>query len=453
MSQSILQIEELRALDERRNLIRIPAEQDVPITPRMRKLIDTPQFQRLSKISQLGLVSKVYPGATHTRSEHSLGVYRIALLFLRQLCCDSRFVERIDDKSATVFLIAALFHDVGHWPFCHPIEDIGIANFPQHEELAVNLLNSSDIQSILESEFSILPEEVSGLLCGKSNLPGAKILSSMLSGPIDIDKMDYLFRDSLHAGVPYGQNFDRQRLIGSLCVNSSGDGLAISEKGKTAAEMMVFARYVMFSEVYWHHAVRSATAMLQRVVYECRETLKENGLFECDDDSFYNVIHEHSKNSKTGVNTVAILNQLFGNTRQLYKRLARYSCFENGEAYERLARKPYCWLVDCSENFAELLSAETEEKIGSAEVIFDAPPVAVEVQFNLEVYFESDRSYRWLSEVSPVVKTLAERQFDDFVKCVRIFVHPRLVSRIPASIDIEQLIMESVKQTETSFSD
>ena len=76
----------------------------------------------------------------------------------------------------------------------------------------------------------------------------------MLSGPIDIDKMDYLARDSLHAGVPYGRNFDQQRLIGSLCLNEAGDGLAITDKGKTAAEMMVFARYVMFSEVYWHHA-------------------------------------------------------------------------------------------------------------------------------------------------------------------------------------------------------
>ena len=91
----------------------------------------------------------------------------------------------------------------------------------------------------------------------------------MLSGPIDIDKMDYLPRDSLHAGVPYGRNFDQERLIGSLCLNEAGDGLAITDKGKTAAEMMVFARYVMFSEVYWHHGVRSATAMLQRAFYLC----------------------------------------------------------------------------------------------------------------------------------------------------------------------------------------
>ena len=102
----------------------------------------------------------------------------------------------------------------------------------------------------------------------------------MLSGPIDIDKMDYLHRDSLHAGVPYGRHFDQQRLIGSLCLNEAGDGLAITDKGKTAAEMMVFARYVMFSEVYWHHGVRSATAMLQRAFFLLHGTLDLERCFD-----------------------------------------------------------------------------------------------------------------------------------------------------------------------------
>ena len=101
----------------------------------------------------------------------------------------------------------------------------------------------------------------------------------MLSGPIDIDKMDYLFRDSLHAGVPYGRHFDQQRLLGSLCLNQAGDGLAITDKGKTAAELMVFARYVMFSEVYWHHGVRAATAMLQRAFYLLHGALDLDALF------------------------------------------------------------------------------------------------------------------------------------------------------------------------------
>ncbi len=91
-------------------------------------------------------------------------------------------------------------------------------------------------------------------------------MRGLLSGPIDIDKLDYLQRDSLHAGVPYGRNFDQRRLLSSMCVGPTGRDIGITVKGKTAAEMMVFSRYVMFSEVYWHHAVRSGTAMLQRLV-------------------------------------------------------------------------------------------------------------------------------------------------------------------------------------------
>ena len=106
------------------------------------------------------------------------------------------------------------------------------------------------------------------------------MMRSILSGPIDIDKMDYLDRDSLHCGVPYGRHFDKQRLIQSLLVNEAGDGLALSAKGKTAAELMVFARYVMFSEVYWHHAVRSATTMFARCFFELRQNFDLKSFFQ-----------------------------------------------------------------------------------------------------------------------------------------------------------------------------
>ena len=170
----------------------------------------------------------------------------------------------------------------------------------------------------------------------------------MLSGPIDIDKMDYLFRDSLHAGVPYGRNFDQQRLIGSLCLNEAGDGLAMTDKGKTAAELMVFARYVMFSEVYWHHGVRAATAMLQRAFYLLHGALDLDALFRMTEQELIAELRRRPAaarpaNCSTG---------LFGPTRRLYKRLAQYSFFEQHELYQRLARRPYPWLVACAEQFA-----------------------------------------------------------------------------------------------------
>jgi HD superfamily phosphohydrolase len=264
---TLLDIAEVVELDARRSLIRIPPEIDVPLTRRVRQIVDTADFRRLARISQLGLVSLVYPAAHHTRFEHSLGVFRLALLYLRRLAHDDRFTAAVSPENAEVFLAAALLHDLGHWPFCHPIEDIELPGVPQHELFANSFLLEGEIGDILRNDWGMQPREVVALLSEKPRDTAAQILDSMLSGPIDIDKMDYLFRDSLHAGVPYGRHFDQERLLGSLCLNRGANGLAITEKGRTAAELMVFARYVMFSEVYWHHGVRAATAMFQRAFY------------------------------------------------------------------------------------------------------------------------------------------------------------------------------------------
>src|SRR4029077_4795924 len=154
----------------------------------------------------------------------------------------------------------------------------------------------------------------------KTDTPALRLMRSILSGPIDIDKMDYLERDSLHAGVPYGRNFDRARLIQSLIVNEAGDGLAISSKGKTAAELMVFARYVMFSEVYWHHAVRSATCMFARSFYELHRQMDLPTLFQ---QSEFEVIAE-LRRASAGTSVESLLAGIFGPKRSLYKRVAEF---------------------------------------------------------------------------------------------------------------------------------
>src|SRR5690606_30508744 len=125
----------------------------------------------------------------------------------------------------------------------------------------------------------------------------------------------------------------------------AGDGLAITDKGKTAAEMMVFARYVMFSEVYWHHTVRSATAMLQRAFYLLHHALDLDQLFRLTERPFIDSLFAASADGPAR----ELLDGLFGTSRRLYKRLAQYSLFEEPNLYARLARKPYPWLVHCAE--------------------------------------------------------------------------------------------------------
>ncbi len=443
---AIREIPEVAGLDGYGHLVRIPPEQDVPLTDRVRAIIDTAAFRRLFQVSQTGLVSLIYPAANHSRFEHSLGVYRMALLFLQRLSHDPRFAEAVSPRDAERFLLAALLHDLGHWPFCHPIEDMGLPEIPHHEAFAERFLQSGELAELLRDQWRIEPAEVCALLNHEPQSRADKILTSMLSGPIDIDKLDYLTRDSLHAGVPYGRNFDQHRLICSLCLNEAGDGLAITEKGKTAAEMMVFARYVMFSEVYWHHGVRSATAMLQRAFYRLRDKVDLQQLLQLGDAAFIQTLREAARGGPAG----PILDGLFGETRQLYKRVAQYSYFEDREVYERLARRPFPWLVRCAERFARLASAATSQAITADKVLFDAPPAAREVEFRVPVLFLKANRYRALGEISPVVRTLAREQFDDYVKRVRLFASAEVAATLRNLPELPRLLHRAADETDAN---
>lgn len=445
MPDSLLDLAEIRGLHgAAAGLVRIPPGVDVPITPRVRQLIDAPEFRRLAQISQLGLVSLVYPAANHTRQEHSLGVYRTAIEYLQSLAADERFAAAIRPQDAELFLVAALLHDLGHWPFCHPIEDIRLPQTPDHELFANSFVLEGDIADTLRDEWGVAPRDVVALLSGKPTDRRGRILQSLLSGPIDVDKADYLVRDSLHAGVPYGQHFDRTRLIRSLCLNEAGDGLAITEKGKTAAEMMVFARYVMFSEVYWHHAVRSATAMFQRAFFAVYRGVDLDALFRLPEGPFLAALNEAAGDGPAA----ELLAGLFGPTRRLYKRLTQYSLFESPELYGRLARRPYPWLVRCSEELAAGLSRALSRIVAPHEVLFDAPPTELEVEFDVEVRDTRSGVSRRLGEISPMVKTLAREQFDDYVKRVRVLVHPRLAEEARGLRGLQGMIHEAIDRAD-----
>ena len=395
---------------------------DIPVTRRVLRLIDTPVFQRLKSISQLGLVSQVYPAAHHTRFEHSLGVYRNCLLFVRQLSWDERFAAKVNADDIEALLLAALFHDVGHWPFCHPIEDMDLEGLPRHESLASDWLAHESVVQCVDADWNTSIDRVVRIINKQGDNETDRLLASILSGPIDIDKFDYLYRDSLHAGVPYGQNFDSRRLIRSLCLNEAGDRLAITRKGRTAAELMVFARYVMFSEVYWHHAVRSATSMLQRAFFRNKEFdwVPEFLLGESE------FVSRWRERLEPGSNPSRMLDGLFGEGRKLFKRAANFSFVDHEELYRSLAQQPYTSLVEIGER----LGKEISGSLSSDDILIDAPPVKLEVQFNVDVYDSRDDSWRPLGEVSPVVHTLAKKQFDDYVKQVRIFVRPEVASEL-----------------------
>ncbi|RPI86836.1 MAG: HD domain-containing protein [Planctomycetaceae bacterium] len=441
MPVPLLEIPEIARLEAGQGLVRIPDQQDVPFTPRVRAIVDTAEFRRLASITQLGLVSRIYPGAMHTRFEHALGVFHNALRYLAQLSRDTRFRAAVDVHSAEVLLCAALLHDLGHWPFCHPIEDMSLAELPSHERHASEFLTPGrELAQVLESEWNVAPAEVLDVLAARTDSTPLRIVRSILSGPIDIDKMDYLERDSLHCGVPYGRNFDKNRLIQSLVLNEAGDGLALSYKGKTAAELMVFARYVMFGEVYWHHAVRSATCMFARAFYELRSGLDLHELLQHTEAD---VIHELRERGR-GTRAEPLLEGIFGPRRRIYKRVLEATLHQNRALHDQLSRRPFEFLVRTSARFAEVLSAKLGIALSPCDILIDAPPGHREIEFKVDIFFPKEQAYRPLQEVSPVVRALAGTQFDDYVKRVRLFAAPQVARSIAAIPDLTELLAQSV---------
>src|SRR6185295_15683301 len=238
-------------------VIRDPLWNNIRVEPLALELIDTPVFQRLRYVRQLGLAFLVYPGAGHSRFEHALGAYHLARLALAILS-ERGDLKNIDPSLQAEVKAAMLLHDIGHYPFSHALEEIGA---PNHEEVARPMITEGAVAKLLRKELGAkAPERIMDLICGKSDSP----LQGLISGSLDLDKIEYLRRDALMCGVPYGE-IDEERLLNAMTV-VEGKVIGIREKGLSAVESLLFAKYQMYRNVYWHHAVRSATAMYKRLV-------------------------------------------------------------------------------------------------------------------------------------------------------------------------------------------
>ena len=259
-------------LENRGKAIRDPVWGYIYVPEPVLYLIDTEDFQRLRNITQLGFVHLVYPGARHSRFEHSLGVYHLAKQFLVRLLRSEPPLE-LDDEDIRIFVAATLLHDIGHYPFSHSLEEL-TSFFVHHEERARHLIMDpkGSIYPILEKEFGVDPVHVANVIDYRNKrcaIPRRDLLlANILSGTLDPDKVDYLLRDALFCGVPFGESVNRDRLIASIKFDPSHKRLAITNKGVSAVEALIFANYLTYRNVYWHHSVRSATAMFKRAVQD-----------------------------------------------------------------------------------------------------------------------------------------------------------------------------------------
>ncbi len=245
------------------NIIRLRTDTDEGEL--MMRLIDTPEFQRLRRIKQLGLGLYTYQGAEHSRFTHSLGAFHLMTRVLDRLAEKHAIAE--DDRAAA--RAAALLHDVGHGSFSHVMEKV--LGF-HHEAWTVQVVLSeeTEIGQLLRAHSPGLPEKVAAIIEGRFQ-PAA--LAQLVSSQLDVDRMDYLLRDSLMTGAKYGI-YDLEWIINALAIDEEGDRIYVAARGLYAVEEYLQARYYMFRQVYFHRTLRSAEAVLRSVLRRALQLLE-----------------------------------------------------------------------------------------------------------------------------------------------------------------------------------
>jgi HD superfamily phosphohydrolase len=247
----------------------------------------------LRYIRQVGHSFLVYPGATHTRFEHALGAYHLTRRAIASLE-DLGELAPATPEDCLAVRMAALLHDIGHYPFSHALEEAG---FPSHEALGTARLGEGELgERLLEIGGRDFSGVVGQLISGSSSNP----LQGLISGSIDLDKVDYLSRDARMCGVPYG-TVDVDRLLSSLTLVEAQPGrweVGVQEKGVSALESLLFAKYQMYRNVYWHHAVRSATCMFKRAVRDAvrRGSVTVDYIARATDDGLMELLVDHDGN-------------------------------------------------------------------------------------------------------------------------------------------------------------
>lgn len=356
------------------------------------ELADTPRMQRLRRIHQLGTGSLVYPGANHTRFEHSLGAYHLAGLAARAL--------GVSDEDRKSLQAAALLHDIGHGPFSHTSDPL-YRDFLQktHEDVTVEALQKGAIPDILVRH-GVDPQRVVRLIRGESGL------GALVSGDLDVDRMDYLVRDSHYTGVNIG--VDLARLVGDMVLTPQG--LAIRADSLTAAEMLLVTRLQMYASVYFHKTLRVAERMIERAFRLALDAgeMKPEELTRMD-DAAATMLLRHSK-------TDAWRLMLFVDQRKLYKVALEEPMGDfREEALADLAR---------SEPAQRRLEEEIAQGLGLAprEVIVDVPEPPVLPEVDARVLTPDGRVLP-MDEVSSLTRSLGLAQRD----------HWRLRVMVPAS--------------------
>ncbi len=263
--------------------VRDPIWKNISLSPFLLRLVGKACFQKLHGIKQLGPTYLVYPGATHSRLNHSLGVFHIAWRMILHL------LKKYDPPSCTLpgvkaFLCASLLHDLGHYPYAHSLKELDLES---HESLTARRILEEDFARVIAEQTD--PHLVAAIIDPGIDYRGSediRFFRNLLSGVLDPDKLDYLNRDAYFCGVPYGTQ-DVDFILDEIMPHAHG--IAITSKGLIALESILFSKYLMYRSVYWHKTVRIATAMIKKALLMglMNDVIRAQDLYWLDDQAFY----------------------------------------------------------------------------------------------------------------------------------------------------------------------
>lgn len=405
--------------------IRDPLWGHIYLTDALSRLTSSAAFMRLSRIQQLGPSHIVYPGATHTRFAHSIGVYHLARRLMRTLA------ERGADAwtSGTgirSFLAAALLHDVGHFPYTHSLKELPLE---EHEVLSGKIIQSElkDLVGACGADPYMCAAIVdTSLDCTKD--PETAFYRKLLSGVLDPDKLDYLNRDARSCGVPYGAqdvDFTYSRLL-----PHPERGVDIDSKGIPNVEAILFAKYLMYRSVYWHRMVRSATSMMKKALKAGLDSaiIQKNELYGLDDQGLFSLLSERK-------HPLFILAEYVHNG-ELYLPLVEYSMDESQRGLKTRPEK----LTEAESLIKDTLQSSLHRQIEDHELILDLPEP---ISFETGLYVSDEHHY--FENSSTVFGHDTVQAFTASLRVIRIFAKADLAYRCNKNSTIVETLQNSCK--------
>lgn len=380
--------------------VRDPVWGNIMLSAGFKKIVSSPVLQKMNRIKQLGPTYLVYPGAVHTRFNHSLGVYHIGYRMIRRLLTfDSCPTVAVQDVNA--FLCACLLHDLGHFPYTHSLKELPLK---KHEALTGEYILAEPLASLIRSALEIDPAIPAAIV--DTSLPTSdatvKFFRNILSGVLDPDKLDYLTRDAFFCGVPYGTQ-DIEFVLSSIYPHPER-GISILPSGIPAVENILFSKYLMYKTVYWHKTVRCATGMIKKAIMAALNdgVLTPDDLYGLDDESLFQ--------AGRGDGASRLFDMVHG--RELFK-MTHEVVFDDTNPY-------YMSLLDLKKRGEE--EAKLAEKLtcDSASVIIDVPE-NITFETTLPVY--ENGTFRSFSGRAGL------ETFSDPLRKIRIFTDPSVADK------------------------